>query len=175
VRYLEQSWRFLRATFLLLDWAPRSVSPNERISRFIPDERWMNKIKGLVYSAAFMPSKKTRDISVYRTSGCSERRIWLIGLFFVERKRRDKKRILGRADVKSNLVFREGLKLRARLLPHPRHAELTDWPDDKAHQKDKVLALAQGATLGLRPDPWIMPRRPTMPGSAPPVPPWPFP
>jgi hypothetical protein len=152
VRYLEQSWKFLRATFLLLDWAPRNVSPDERISRFIPSERWMNRTKSLVYPAAFMPSKRTKDISVYRTSGCSENRIWLIGFFFVERKRRDRRRVLGRADVSSNLVFREGLKCQPRLLPHPRHAALTDWPDDKTLQKDKALALAQGATLGICPD-----------------------
>ncbi len=150
--YLEQFWRLLRATFLLLDWMPRSVSPDERLSRFIVYGRWMNKAKGLVYSAAFMPSKTTKDTSVYRTSGCSESRIWLIGLFFVERKRRDQKRILGRADLNSNSVLKEGLNVRARLLPHPRHAELIDWPDDKAHQKDKALALAHAATLAIRPD-----------------------
>ena len=152
MEYLGKFWNFLYAIFLWHDWVTRSVSPDERISRFILSERWMNRAKGSVSSAAFMPSTKTRDISVYRTSGCSERRVWSTGLFFVERKRRDRKRILGRADVNSNLIFIEGLRVRARLLPHPRHAELTDWPDDKAHQKHKALALAQGATLGLRPD-----------------------
>jgi hypothetical protein len=153
VAYLEKFWNFLCAIFLWLDWTPRSVSLDERISRFIIYKRWMNRAKGLVSPAAFMPSTKTRDPSVYRTSGCAERRIWLIGLVFVERKRRDKVRILGRADVDSTLVSDEGLKIRARLTPHPRHAELTNWPDDKAQQKAKALALAQGATLHLRPDP----------------------
>ena len=95
MQYLERFWRFLRATFLLLDWAPRTISPNERISRFIPDERWIKKTNGMVSPAAFMPSKKTNDISVYRTSGCNESRIWLICHYFVDRRRRDNKRMLG--------------------------------------------------------------------------------
>lgn len=149
--YLKRSWKSLRATFLLLDWVPRSVSPDERISRFIPNAKYMDRTKGWVYPAAFMPSKKTKDISVYRTSGCSEGKIWLIGHLFVERRRRDRKQILGRADVNCRLVLREELKIRCTVFPHPRHAVLTDWPDDKAHQKDKALALAHGATLLLRP------------------------
>ena len=63
-------------------------------------------------------------------------------------------RLLGRADFNSNVVFKEGLKLRATLLPHPRHADLTEWPQDKAHQKDKALALAQNATVHVRPIPF---------------------
>jgi hypothetical protein len=62
--------------------------------------------------------------------------------------------MLGRADFNSSVVFKEGLKLRATLLPHPRHADLTEWPQDKAHQKDKALALAQSASVHVRPIPF---------------------
>src|SRR5213594_884773 len=146
VSYLERFWKSLCATFLRLDWIPRSVSPSERISRFILDKRYIKK--GLVSSAAFMPSPKTKDISVYRIAGCSERRIWLIGDLFVARKRKDNRnRILARADVESGLVFQQGLKIVASLSPHPRHADVTNWPDDRAQQKDKAVTLAQGASL----------------------------
>jgi hypothetical protein len=81
--------------------------------------------------------------------GCTENRVWLLGTLFVERKLTDKRKIIARADVSSDLVFREGLKIRARLRPHPRHAEIMNWPDEKARQKDKALAMAQAATLSF--------------------------
>lgn len=148
--YLEQFWKSLCGTFLWLDWVPRSVSPGERISRFILRKGYFDQSKGWVSSAAFTPSGKTTDISVYRTSRCSGNRLWLIGRVFVERKR-DKRIILARADFDSALALQEGLKIIARLLPHPRHADLTNWPDDKPLQKMKALALAEGSALHLHP------------------------
>jgi hypothetical protein len=149
--YLERLWKFLRAISLWTDWISREVSLSEHISRFILDGRHMKGAKGWVSPAAFMPSTKTKVTSVYRTSRCDEGRIWLIGELFVERKRKDKRKILGRADIEITLVFQEGLGIQAHLLPHPRHADLTKWPDDKAQQKDKALALAQAAILSVRP------------------------
>jgi hypothetical protein len=147
--YLQRFWRYLRAIFLWTDWISRSVSPDEPISRFVFDRRHMNQAKGCVSPAAFMPSTKTRVASVYRTSCCNEERIWTLGELFVERNRKDKRKILGRADVEAALVFHEGLAIQPHLLPHPRHAELTKWPSDKAEQKDKALALAQASKLLL--------------------------
>jgi hypothetical protein len=113
----------------------------------------MKAAKGWVSPAAFMPSTKTKATSVYRTSCCGEGRIWRIGELFVERKRKDEREILARADTQAARVFQEGLRIDAHLLPHPRHADLANWPDDKAQQKDKALALAQAAILLVRPDP----------------------
>lgn len=148
-QYLKRFWEFLLGIFLRVDWVPRAVSPDERISRYIFNKRHM---RGGLSSAAFMPARNGRT-SVYRTSGCAEKRIWLLGLLFVERKRKDKVNIIGRADVDSKIVFQANLNIRPLLRPHPRHADLTNWPNDKAQQKDKALALAQGAALMLRPEP----------------------
>lgn len=147
--YLGRFWQFLLGIFLQVDWVPRTVSSGERISRFIPYSGWIKRDKGAVSPAAFMPSPKTGDTSVYRTAGCTERRVWLLGVIFVERKRADRRKIIARADVCSDLVLREGLKVRPRVLPHPRHADLTNWPDEKARQKDKANALAQKAALSI--------------------------
>ena len=148
--YLERFWKFLLGIFLQIDWVSRAVSPGERISRFIPYRGWIRPAKGRVSPAAFMPPK-IGDLSVYRTSGCAEKKIWLLGMLFVERKRKDKARVVGRADVCSDLVFEQKLKIRSLFSPHLRHAELTNWPEDKAQQKDKALALAQAAILCVRP------------------------
>ena len=146
--YLGQFWRFLQATFLKLDRMPSRISPSEPISRFIFSREHVKT--GRVSSAAFVPSMKTLDVSVYRTSGCGERRIWLLGDLFVAAKRKDNRGILGRADLASQLIFNEGLVIIPETSPHPRHANVTNWPSDKPQQKIKAMALATGATLRLR-------------------------
>lgn len=149
--YLGQFWRFLQATFLKLDRLPGSVSHAERISRFIFHKKYINETKGWVSHAAFMPSTATKNTSVYRTSSCIEGRIWLIGDLFVARKLKPPRDLLARADVQADIILNEGLAIVAKPSPHPRHAEVTNWPDDKPQQKIKAMVLAEGATLRLHP------------------------
>jgi len=66
VIYLQQLLKFLKATFLKFDRVPNRVSPSEPISRFILSRDHVEN--GWASFAAFMPSPKTLDISVYRTS-----------------------------------------------------------------------------------------------------------
>jgi hypothetical protein len=148
VTYLLQFWRFLQATFLKFDRVPNRVSPSEPISRFIFSREHIKTSR--VSFAAFMPSKKTMDVSVYRTGGCGERRIWLLGDLFVAAKRKDNRGILARADLASRLIFKEGLDIVPQPSPHPRHANVTNWPSDKPQQRIKAMALANGASLQLR-------------------------
>ncbi len=145
--YLAQFWKFWLSIFLRLDWVSRTVTPDERLCRFSFEKRYM---RGSISPAAFMPPK-TGGTPVYRTSGCTEKRVWLLGFLYVERKRRDSAKILGRADISADAALREELKIRPRLSPHPRHAELTNWPDDKPPQKDKAVALAQATSIYIRP------------------------
>ena len=146
--YLLQFWRFLQATFLKFDRVPNRVSPSEPLSRFIFSREHCKT--GRVSFAAFMPSTKTLDISVYRTRGCDERKIWLLGDLFVAAKRKDNRGILARADLVSQLIFKEGLEITPETSPHPRHANVTKWPADKPQQKIKAIALAMGASLKSR-------------------------
>ena len=146
--YLLQFWRFLQATFLKFDQVPNRVSPGEPISRFILSRDHIKT--GRVSFAAFMPSPKTLNISVFRTNGCGERKIWLLGDLFVAAKRKDSRTILARADLASMLIFKQGLNIIPEPSPHPRHANVTHWPSDKPQQKIKAMALANGATLRLR-------------------------
>jgi len=92
---LKRVWRFLVATLLRLDYVPRSVSPEERISRFIFYRRYIRG--GSVDYAVFMPGK-TNATSVYRTKSCSENRIWLLGKIFVADLLKESRELLGRAD-----------------------------------------------------------------------------
>ena len=145
VTYLLQFWRFLQATFLKFDRIPSLVSASEPISRFILSRDHFKSSR--VSFAAFMPSPKTMDVSVYRTLGCGERKIWLLGDLFVAAKRKDNRSILARADLASQLILNEGLDIIPAPSPHPRHANVTRWPGDKPQQKIKAMGLATGATL----------------------------
>jgi len=146
---LRQLWQFLLTTFLQLDKVPRIVAPDERVTRYIFFHRHVKN--GQVSSGAFLPSPKTNDLSVYRTHRCTEKRIWLLGKLFVEGHGKDKGRILARGDLCSAIIFAQGLRIVAVGTPHPRHANVRDWPDDKAQQKMKAVVLAENSSLFFRP------------------------
>jgi hypothetical protein len=141
----------LLITFLRLDRVARVLSPEERTTRFIFTESHFDAASGVVKYAAFMPSAKTRNISVYRTSGCPEWRVWALGGLFVARRRLGKPTLLARGDLAAHFILQEGLRVDPDPSPHPRHAVVTNWPDDKPQQRVKAMVLAQHATLFLRP------------------------
>jgi len=93
-----------------------------------------------------MPSAKSGDVSVYRTLGLQEHEIWTIGTEFVADVRG--KPLLGRADLLAGTVFAEKLSVTGTSTPHPRHANIGNWP---APERDRLLAikLAEAATLIL--------------------------
>lgn len=151
MRYLRRFSEFLVSTFLRLDWVPRAVAPDERTSHYIFDKKHFDEAKRSVKYAAFMPSKRTGDISVYRTTDCREWRIWTIGQCFVARRRRDKVVLLARGDVIAQAFLQQGLRVVAKPKPHPRHSIVTNWPNEKAGQRVKAIALAQDALLFVKP------------------------
>lgn len=151
VIYLRQFCEFLLATFLKIDWMPRVVAPGECTTRFIFYKNHFNESKGEISPAAFMPSPKTFTISIYRTTGCRERKVWLIGDLFVAHYRTDPRKLVARADLDAGSFFDQGLIIVPNPSPHPRHADVTNWPNDKAQQKIKAIALAQVAALKMHP------------------------
>lgn len=145
--YPRRFYRYFLSIFLKLDRVPAVISPDERISRFIFYQRHIKS--GEISGAAFLPSKTAQNTSVYRTGMCSEKKVWLLGNLFVERLRKDKRAIIARGDVVSEAVFDQDLKIVSTPDPHPRHAVVCNWPDDKSRQRIKANALALKATLHL--------------------------
>ena len=146
--YLRRFWQSLLTTFLQLERVPRTVTGSERITRYLFSKTHVKR--GQVSSTAFIPPK-TKDLSVYRTSRCGEGKIWLLGELFVERQRKDRGRILARGDLPAAIIFEQGLKILPSVRPHPRHATVIDWPDDKPHQRMKAIVLALNSSLLWRP------------------------
>lgn len=62
-----------------------------------------------------------------------------------------KKSIIGRGDLNAGIITSVGLSIIAAPSPHPRHANVTNWPNDRATQKLRAMELAHNAVLYLRP------------------------
>jgi hypothetical protein len=85
--------------------------------------------------------------SVFRISDLTDSEIWDIGARFVAQKR--DKPLLGRADIIASDVLNNSLELKAAPDPHPRHTNITGWPEDKSKQKLIAMKLAANAQLHL--------------------------
>jgi len=149
---LRRFWRFLLSIFVGADHLPDRVLPEEPVSRFILDKDQFRQERGFIYPAAFLPSKKTANTSVYRVESLPETRIWQLAEKFVTALRADKKRVLARADIKAKTAFHQDLAIQPDRLPHPRHANIINWPTDRSAQKAKALELAKNAKLRVRPE-----------------------
>jgi len=90
-------------------------------------------------------------LSVYRTCGCQEEKVWWLGERYVYRKRKDGKPILARADLMAADFFEQNLEVKKHPYPHPRHANVIGWPDDKPSRKMKATELANKATGLVKP------------------------
>jgi hypothetical protein len=87
---------------------------------------------------AFTPDQKG-DTSVFRISGITNNEIWDIGDREVAPKQN--RPILGRADIETSIVVSKDLKV-IPSEPPERHADITDWPEEKSEQKQIALELA---------------------------------
>jgi hypothetical protein len=85
--------------------------------------------------------------SVYRTDGCLAQEIWSIGEDYVTKKRSDGRKVLARAEIVAETIFAEKLELTPAPSPHPRHADITAWPDQPEKRLEKASQLALTAQL----------------------------
>ena len=133
------------------------VSPEERITRYILNRRHIKPEKGEIKADAFLPTKPQavlpeRQTSVYRTINCEETEIWAIGAQHVENPGK-KRFVLARGDFLAQTVTSQDLHIVPHPCPHPRHANIVNWPNEESseHRKAKALLLAQASKLFVRP------------------------
>lgn len=131
-----------------------SVSPGERISRFLIQPKWFNPRTELVSPQAFKPAtprppSTTFRTSVYRIDSCASEEIWSLGEEYVTRKRTDGKRVLARADIHAQAILDEDLRFEPNPIPHPRHADIVQWPEKQELRLEKASVLALEAQLVL--------------------------
>ena len=113
------------------------VDPSETLSRFVLQERYI-RANNTVRPAAFEPNRNGKT-SVFRTSDIADKEIWDIGdheVVIILGKP-----ILGRADISASNVTAKDLEV-IPSEPPERHADITDWPEEKSKQKQITLELA---------------------------------
>ena len=133
--------------------SPSDVSPDERITRYILNRRHIKHEKGEIKAEAFLPTKPKpefpeRQTSVYRTINCEETEIWSIGDQYVANPGNNRF-VLARGDLLAQTVYSQDLHIAPHPSPHPRHANIVNWPNEESseHRKAKAVLLAQASKL----------------------------
>ncbi len=98
---------------------------------------------------AFMPPAARAEKSVYRIMNLLENEIWEIGDEYVART--VGKDIKVRADLCVSLVIDTGLEVVSDPIPHPRHANILGWPDERDEIRQLAVELADNSSLEVRP------------------------
>lgn len=123
-----------------------AVSADENITRFINQKAYFRSNDGTVRHNAFMPNHDG-EVSVYRISGIDDSEVYAIGTeYFAEITG---KPLMGRADIIVSEVFKHDLRVQSHQDPHPRHANICGYPDEKPEQKLVAIELAAEAQLRL--------------------------
>ena len=77
----------------------------------------------------------------------------MIGDEYVTKRHAHQLPVLGRADIQAQFILTEGLSIVPQPDPHPRHANIENWPDSDEQWQVKALALARKAQLLIKPKP----------------------
>lgn len=132
---------------MIEDIGTRPVADEEKLARFILRREHV-RADGTVKPDPFMPFKWV-ELSVTRHLGLDDREIWNAGRGVAEET---KTTLHGRADVHAVSFTRQRLRTLPRPLPeNPNHADVVDWPADKAAQKEIALLVAREAIFTSTP------------------------
>jgi len=123
------------------------IDLSETLSRFIVQSNWIKPSDNSVRYTAFMPNPNNGETSVFRINGITDKDIWRIGCEEVAKKL--SKTLYGRADIIANAVLSEKLSVIPKEPPE-RHANITDWPEERSHQKLTAMELSAEAQLYLK-------------------------
>jgi hypothetical protein len=93
-----------------------------------------------------MPNREGKT-SVYRIIGLGNPEIFEIGRHFVAEKMN--KRLFGRADIKVSKILEKDLSVISDPDPHPRHANIVGWPEEREKYRLIAVELADEAELHL--------------------------
>ena len=119
----------------------RPVAAEEWLARFILRNEHI-RADGSVKPEPFMPYKWV-ELSVTRHLGLDEPTLWAAGKAVAQATGTT---LCGRADTQALVFTRRHLRVLPRPLPHnENHADIVDWPPDKAAQKELALLIAREA------------------------------
>jgi hypothetical protein len=120
----------------------------EVLSRFVTQSGQFRPSDKYVKQNAFLPYPR-RDLSVTRQRELIGEEIWMIGRNVASQLKR---RLYGRSDIDSGECDFGPLRIvAAPLSDNPHHADVTNWPTDKADQKMLALEIARVASPLIEP------------------------
>lgn len=132
---------------MLASGLPDIIADDEDLARFLTSSNHFNR--QMAKPAAFMPSVRSRETSVFRHGEEPRDTLWAIGSEHVTGDRT----LHGAAIVKARDVRAARLDVLAEE-PPPRHAAIKGWPwldedpeHQKAQQKELALLIASKAAL----------------------------
>ena len=91
-----------------------------------------------------MPNKKG-ETSVFRIDDLSDSETWRIGkdvVLAAVAMNHNKRTLYGRGDIQVDDIFNVGLSVVPSPEPHPKHADIVKWPEDKIERKTLATHLA---------------------------------
>ena len=122
---------------------PGPIMNGENITRFL-FQGDITKKKELK-TQSFKPRKSDRQLSVYRLSNFLNDVKIRIGCCFVEKRRRDGKRLVGMVDLHTRAIrqVNQGIFLKRTFLPHPRHANIHFPPNSSYLENERWKTIAK--------------------------------
>lgn len=124
----------------------KKILESELTARFINQKPYYRPGNKTVRHNAFMPNSKG-ETSIYRIDDLSDPEISEIGKQFVASVLG--KPLLGRAEIFVSEVLEHDLNVISAPNPHPRHANITDWPNDREASRMIAVELSNKAQLRL--------------------------
>ena len=128
------------------------ISPSETLTRFIRYGSHFSLVNMRVKYHAFIPPKKSADLSVFCISSLSnnEAKVWEIGAEYIHP-------LKARADLPAGVVYDIRLKVVPDTQPHELHANITsfpigDSPADRRTRQTNARKLAASSKLVPLPD-----------------------
>lgn len=132
-----------------------TVEPPESITRFLRHSSYYNSQTGRVKHEGLLPPSlnpqaglSRYETSVYRTAGANSQTLWAICARHVDAADAAMK---ARGTVEAHVVLAQGLSFDADGKPHPWHANVIGWPEEKHARKNLARMIADRMTLEVRP------------------------
>lgn len=125
-----------------------AVTSDELMGRFIIFSKHIRPSDNTVKPDAFVPHPQV-ELSVTRHREATEDELWKEGRRVAAFRTA---RLYGRADVAANTFEKEDLTVVEKpIAENPNHADVIDWPADKAAQKMKAREIANKAVFVAAP------------------------
>ena len=144
IQFLRKFFAYFSGSIERGESLPERVSDGESLCRFIFSDKNFSSVNRRVKHHAFSP--KDREVSVFRTASLNDGEIWKLGQ---ERAGEVRGNPRARADLFARAVRQARLNVVSAPTPHPRHANIVDWPAQKELQQLAKMELANASTLVL--------------------------